>query len=154
MNRDVDLYRQEMVQFCSRFMGPVGPKLFTCGAGKGGCVDAYGIFQPCMLLRSPDLCYDLHHGRLQDALERFFPQLREIEAENTLYLERCACCFLHGLCEQCPAKSWSEHGTLDTPVEYLCQVAHARARDLGLIAEGERGWEVADWRARVKRLET
>jgi hypothetical protein len=79
--------------------------------------------------------------------------MREIEAENPLYLERCARCFLQGLCEQCPAKSWSEHGTLDTPVEYLCQVAHARARDLGLLSEGEHAWEVEDWQERIKEME-
>ena len=48
-----------------------------------------------------------------------------------------------------------EHGTLDTPVEYLCEAAHAEARYLGLLSEGERAWEVAgvaDWRARVNQL--
>ena len=53
------------------------------------------------------------------------------------------------MCEQCPAKSWMEYGTLDTPVEYHCRVAHARARDLGLLGENEQGWEVADWQGRV-----
>ena len=38
---------------------------------------------------------------------------------------------------------WSEYGTLDTPVEYLCAVARAQARWLG---DGELGWDVADWR--------
>ncbi len=153
LNRDADLYRQEMTQFCTRFMGPGGEKLFTCGAGLGGCVDAYGRFQPCMLLRSPELAYDLRDGSLRHALEHFFPQIRQIEAENPAYLERCARCFIHGLCDQCPAKSWPEHGTLDTPVEYLCQIAHTRARDLGLLSAGENAWEVEDWQARVKQLE-
>ena len=75
-----------------------------------------------------------------------------MRATNPDYLERCARCFLKGLCEQCPAKSWTEHGTLDTPVEYLCQVAHAQARYLGLLAEGEQAWEVADWRQRIDTL--
>ena len=141
---------EEMQQFCARFTRPAGDQLFTCGAGKGGCVDAYGRYQPCMLLRTPELAYDLHSGSLRKALQDFFPHLREIKASNPDYLERCARCFLHGLCEQCPAKSWSEHGTLDTPVEYLCQVAHAQARFLGLLAEGERAWEVVDWQERIR----
>ena len=87
-------------------------------------------------------------------LDNFFPDFRTIEATNPDYLERCARCFLKGLCEQCPAKSWSEHGTLDTPVEYLCQIAHVRARDLGLLSEGENAWDVMDWQARIKALET
>ena len=27
-----------------------------------------------------------------------------------------------------------------------------KARDLGLLTEGERGWEVSDWRARVAKM--
>jgi hypothetical protein len=45
-----------------------------------------------------------------------------------------------------------EHGTLDTPVEYHCSVAHARARWLGLLGADERAWEVPDGTERVTRL--
>jgi len=143
-------YVKEMRQFCSKFMGPAGDRLFACGAGHGTCVDAYGRAQMCMMLRHPDTTYDLKAGSLQDALTNFFPRLRDMRATNPDYLGRCARCFLKGLCEQCPAKSWAEHGTLDTPVEYLCGVAHAQALDLGLLRDGEQAWEVSDWRARVK----
>jgi hypothetical protein len=125
LTRDREAYLKDMRQFCSKFMGPSGDRLFACGAGHGTCVDAYGRAQMCMMLRHPDMAYDL---------------------------ARCARCFLKGLCEQCPAKSWAEHGTLDTPVEYLCRVAHAQARDLGLLQDGERSWEVTDWHSRVDRL--
>lgn len=142
-------YCKEMQAFCSRFMRPAGEKLFPCGAGLGGCVDAYGMLQPCMLLRHPDTLYDLKTGSLQDALTRFFPRLREMKTTNPEYLSRCARCFLKGLCEQCPAKSWMEHGTLDTPVEYLCRIAHAEAVDLGLLLEGEKAWEIINGPDRI-----
>jgi radical SAM protein with 4Fe4S-binding SPASM domain len=141
-----------MAQFSAGFMGPPGDKLFACGAGESGCVDAYGMYQMCLLLRHPDTVYDLRQGTLRAALTEFFPRLREMRATDPAYLNRCARCFLKGLCEQCPAKSWAEHGTLDTPVEYLCQVAHAQARYLGLLAEGERAWEIAEWRQRIATL--
>jgi radical SAM protein with 4Fe4S-binding SPASM domain len=152
LGRRRQTYLEEMAQFCSRFMGPPGDRLFTCGAGQGAAVDAYGTAQMCLMLRHPDTTYDLKPGSLQDALTDFFPRLRETRATNPDYLAHCAHCFLKGLCEQCPAKSWAEHGTLDTPVEYLCQVAHAQARDLGLLRGEERAWEVSDWRNRVERL--
>ena len=146
-------YVAEMRQFAARFMRPPGDKLFSCGSGLGGgCVDACGRFQPCLLLRHPDTVYDLSSGSLEDALTRFFPMIRETQAASLAYLARCARCFLKGLCEQCPAKSWTEHGTLDTPVEYLCEIAHAQARYLGLLADGERAWEVRDWRERISRF--
>ena len=164
--REAEWYRTEMKQFCSKFMGPPGDRLFRCGAGRAICVDAYGKVQPCMLLRDPRVVYDLygqeHLGEgspplrpsLQDALLNFFPRLSEMRATNADYLARCARCFLHGLCEQCPAWSWMEHGTLDAPVEYLCEIAHAQACELGLVAGGERAWEVASWRERLGRLKT
>jgi len=88
-------------------------------------------------------------GGLAAALAHF-AALRDLRATNPEYLRRCARCFLKGLCEQCPAKSWAEHGTLDTPVEYLCDVAHAQARWLGWLDENEHGWEVMGWKKRVK----
>lgn len=143
-------YLKERREFCARFMRPGGENLFTCGAGcSSGCVDAYGNFQLCMLLRHPDTVYDLRNGSLKDALENFFPKIRELKTTNPEYISRCARCFLKGLCEQCPAKSWIEYGTLDTPVEYLCAVAQAQARFLGLLKERERAWEVGNGKERM-----
>lgn len=147
-----EAYRKEMRQFCGRFIGPAGTALFGCGSGKSVTIDAYGKLQPCMLLRDPDQAYDLRSTSLQEALEEMNTRLPTLRAANPEYLERCAVCFLHGLCEQCPAKSWGEHGTLDTPVEYFCQLAHAQARRLGLLSEGENAWEVSDWEERLERF--
>ncbi|MHC4124554.1 MAG: radical SAM protein [Planctomycetota bacterium] len=143
-------YLKTMQGFCSKFTRPFGDKLFSCASGQGGgCVDAYGYYQPCLMLRHPDAVYDLNRGSLKDALINFFPKLRKIKATNPEYLSRCAVCFLKGLCEQCPAKSWMEHGTLDTPVDYLCKITHTQARYLGLLGKRELSWEVKDWKRRI-----
>jgi radical SAM protein with 4Fe4S-binding SPASM domain len=156
-------YVKGMREFANKYTGPPGDKLFNCGAGLGTCVDAYGNAQMCMELRHPEMVYNLREAAekegaspLRDALTEFFPRLRQLQATNPDYLQRCARCFLKGLCEQCPAKSWMEHGTLDTPVEYLCQVAHAQARYLGLLAEDENSWELEPevWRERVRYFTT
>jgi radical SAM protein with 4Fe4S-binding SPASM domain len=136
LTRRREKYLKEKREFCSKFISPPGEEIFSCGAGSGsGCVDAYGHFQACMMLRHPDTVYDLKKGSLKDALTDFFPKVRETKAGNPVYQSRCSRCFLKGLCEQCPAKSWMEHGTLDTPVEYLCRIAHAQARYIGLLKE-------------------
>ncbi|MCJ7546624.1 MAG: radical SAM protein [Deltaproteobacteria bacterium] len=153
LGRRHEEYVRGMREFCARFTAPPGDKLFSCGAGIGsGCVDAYGTFQPCMMVRHPQVVYDLTRGSLQDALVNFFPVIRDMRAKDPAYLARCARCFLMGLCEQCPAKAWMEHGTLDTPVAYCCEIAHAEARYLGLLAPGEVAWEVKDWRERLRRF--
>jgi hypothetical protein len=102
-----------------------------------------------MLLRHPDTVFNLKEGSLENGIKRLFPRVRAMTTGRPRYLERCAICFLKGLCEQCPAKSWSEHGTLDTPVEYLCDLAHAQARFLGLIHVGEKAWKVRDGLQRI-----
>jgi radical SAM protein with 4Fe4S-binding SPASM domain len=152
-----------MEEFAGKFMGPPGVNLFRCGAGKGLCIDAYGFAQPCMGVRAPELTFNLRslslrgksgHCERSEAISQaldFFKSLKELRATNPEYLRRCAVCFLKGLCEQCPAKSWAEHGTLDTPVEYLCAVTHAQARFLGWLKDGEKAWEIHYSRSRLVR---
>jgi len=153
LNRRKEEYIKEVREFCSKFMAIQGDRLFSCGSGVGsGCVDPYGYFQPCIMLRHPDTVYDLKKGSLKDAMINFFPKLRDMKASDPHYLERCAKCFLKGFCEQCPAKSWMEHGTLDTPVEYLCEIAHTQARYLGLLGKDEEAWRVNDWRERIRNF--
>jgi radical SAM protein with 4Fe4S-binding SPASM domain len=151
LTRQPDLHRREMSEFFEKFISPPGDRLFTCGIGPA-CVDAYGVLQPCLSLRQPELTIDLKNIGLKEALASGWPGLKEMRATNPLYLERCARCFLRGFCEQCPAKSWSEHGTLDTPVEYFCRVAHAQARFLGLLGKKERAWNVRDSAERIENL--
>jgi MoaA/NifB/PqqE/SkfB family radical SAM enzyme len=164
LTRKPEKFIKEMRAFAGKFMGTQGDKIFVCGAGKSVSIDAYGNAQMCMLLRHPNTVYpmdrDLHRerhpeSRLQPlgyALTEFFPRVLEMRAQNPDYLFRCAVCFLKSLCDQCPAKSWEEHGTLDTPVDYLCRVVHVKAVYMGLLFEEEKSWEIAPavWKRRLK----
>jgi len=141
----------ELRRFVARFSGCRGDRLFSCLADSGS-VDAYGRFQVCLLLRHPRTVYDLKKGSLTEAVTRFVPEVAEMRATDVRYLERCGRCFLKSLCQQCPARSWAEHGTLETPVDYFCGITHAQAVSIGVLAEGETAWTVADWPARVGRL--
>ncbi len=169
--RDATRHKTQLQEFACKYMKPSGDALFTCGAGTCICIDAYGRAQPCMSLRSPELTVGMtaesgdekkaiapvagtggNAAGLEDALNQF-SKLANLRATNPDYLRRCAQCALKGLCEQCPAKSWIEHGTLDTPVEYFCRIAHAQARNFGWLGEGEHGWEVTDWQQRLARMQ-
>ncbi len=142
----------EMLDFAARFSRIHGDRLFGClDGGRKASVDAYGELQPCLLLKHPETSYRLKNGSLREALLDHLARLRELRARNPEYVSRCGRCFLKSLCQQCPAKSWAEHGTLDTPVEYFCEVTHALARSLGLLREGEPAWAVEDWRERLRR---
>ncbi len=171
LTRDVVEYKRSMKAFASRFMGPSGDRLFSCGVGCSLCIDAYGRAQPCMGLRASEWTVNLNPdlksmregdslssvsvpgmhpecAGLEDALSQF-SRLYDLCTTNPEYLRRCAKCFLKGLCEQCPAKSWTEHGTIDTPVAYLCETAHVQARYIGWLGKNEYGWEVMNWRERI-----
>jgi len=142
----------EWREFVARSGGPPGDRRFTChGPGGAAAVEPYGRLQLCLGLRHPAAVYDLSGGSLREAVTEFLPRLRETRATDPAYLARCAKCFLKGLCEQCPAKSWAEHGTMDTPVEYFCGVAHAQAVAAGLLERGEKAWTVGDPVSRTER---
>lgn len=148
-----DEYFEEMKRFCPANLGVRADRLFTCNAGQGtGSVDAYGRLQPCLPLRHPDAVADLGRCTLESGMAEFFPKLRQKKAADPEFLRRCVPCFLRGLCEQCPAKSWLEHGTLDTPADYFCELAQGQARFLGLLKGREKPWEVTDWRERLATL--
>ena len=148
-----DYYFSELHDFCRQYTGITSDKLFECGFGELLSIDAYGFAQGCLLLRHPDFRFDLHTGTLEEALHSFFPKFLDQQAANPIFLDQCAKCCLRGLCAQCPAQSWMEHGTLDTPVEFQCRIAHAHARKLGLLAEEENGWDVTDWQSRLDQYE-
>ena len=147
MTRDESKYRNEMKSFAKNFIGPPGKNLFNCGAGHTLCINAYGYVLPCMNLNGFDIKLT-NKNSLSDALDEF-SILSQIRPLNISYLERCSKCFLMGLCEQCPVKSLSEFGTLDTPIDYFCQIAHEQARYLGWLNENEFAWEIRNWRDRI-----
>jgi radical SAM protein with 4Fe4S-binding SPASM domain len=144
---------EELSFFCSRFLGPPGERLFRCGCGIGGVMDPYGKVFGCLPFRDPSLAGDVRKQSLREIFEDRFGEMRKMRASNPAYLARCAKCFLKGFCNQCPADSYSESGTLDTPVAYFCEISHAFAYDIGLLEEGEKAWEIEDWRQRLDRLE-
>jgi radical SAM protein with 4Fe4S-binding SPASM domain len=104
------------------------PYLYTCGAGTNTChVDANGQMHPCMMSRTSG--YDLTTGAFEEVWNEVFPKLLSQKVRDDY---PCGRCNLINLCGQCPGWSLLEHGNPDTPVTYLCRLAHLRAMALGL----------------------
>jgi len=102
--------------------------LFHCGAGNGSFNVSYdGKFRLCSSLWAPETMYDLRKGTLREAWEQLVPRVRDMRSQHREFLERCRRCSIVNLCLWCPAHSYLETGELDTPIDYFCQVAHARA---------------------------
>jgi radical SAM protein with 4Fe4S-binding SPASM domain len=102
--------------------------LFHCGAGQGDFSVSYdGFFRLCSSLWHPDCIFDLKKGSVKDAFENFTLKVRDMRSNRKEFLARCRKCPIINLCMWCPAHSHLETGQLDTPVEYFCEVAKARA---------------------------
>ena len=105
--------------------------LISCTAGLSSFGVSYdGFFRLCPSLQHSSCVYDLKKGSLRDAWENFRPKMRTMAPENKEFLEKCQTCKIINLCLSCPAHSYLESGKLDVPVDYFCQVAHARAENL------------------------
>jgi radical SAM protein with 4Fe4S-binding SPASM domain len=152
-SNSVDFHPLNRKEWRIKYLGPHGDRLFLCSAGLDhACVDAYGYLFPCLMLKHPQTGYDLKRGSLGEGLTGFFAGVRKKRAVASEYLKRCARCFLKGICSQCPAQSWLEHGVLDMPVEYCCRVAHNQAVKFGLLKETEAAWDIDDWKDRVMQV--
>jgi radical SAM protein with 4Fe4S-binding SPASM domain len=103
--------------------------LYLCGAGRSSFhIDPYGALSPCILSRAHT--FDLRQGSFNTGWEQFLPGVRALPAAGGR--NNCAHCSLLPLCGQCPGWSEAESGNPHQKVDYLCQVAHLRARALGM----------------------
>jgi len=69
--------------------------------------------------------YDLLGGSFKEGWHQFIPWVR---GKRTQRMKRCGDCELLPLCGTCPARSKLETGSPEAAVEFLCQVAHLRAK--------------------------
>jgi len=126
---DLDLADEKRVEewrrFCKKFIVPhPSDYLFNCGAGLSAFhIDPYGQMSACLMTRFQE--YDLRRGSFDEGWCQWMPQFLELKPEGDY---PCGKCDLIALCGQCPGWAWLEHGNPETPVDYLCQIAHLRAQ--------------------------
>ena len=136
MDLDDEKRRIEFVEFYERSKKADRDSefIFRCGAGVNSFhVDPYGLLHICGLVRDPG--YDLLNGSFRNGWHRFLPGIR---AQRWKKDYPCGDCNLQVLCGQCPGWSQLEHGDLEKPVEYLCQVGHLRGELLQMENENRK----------------
>ncbi|MGA1845125.1 MAG: radical SAM protein [bacterium] len=123
----------EWQEFAGRCSNPVGTpstghELYLCGGGVNSCaINPYGMLHLCVL--SSAAGYDLRKGSLREGWERFLLDLRNTRASRST---KCLGCGLRAMCGMCPANGELECTDPESPVDFLCQVAHLRAYSLGI----------------------
>ena len=98
--------------------------LFTCGGGLTSfLISPYGELQLCVLFRYPS--HSLREGTFKEGWDILFPQIRSQKFHKD---NKCRGCKYFPVCDQCPGWDQLERENPEFSVEYICQIAHLRAK--------------------------
>lgn len=104
--------------------------VYGCGGGvKSFAIDPYGMMSICVLSHKDT--FSIRTGSVRAGWEKF---LFEVRQKKRTRPSKCSSCQLHSVCSMCPANGELENGDPESPVEFLCEVAHLRASVLGFEA--------------------
>lgn len=124
--RDPDV-NKEWHHLANRFTGQAtrSDRVFSCAIGRRAYhIDSQGRMSACMSVRRPS--YDLLQMSFQEAWEK----LGALALLKRQLDTACRTCVLNDICDQCPGWSQAVHGDDETPVDFLCELAHQRAKHL------------------------
>jgi radical SAM protein with 4Fe4S-binding SPASM domain len=123
----------EWGNFCSQFNGQSPApghygELYQCGGGFNSfAIDPYGAMSICVLSHKD--AYDLRTGSFQKGWEHFLGTVRQKRIRKQT---KCLSCEIKAMCGMCPANGELENQDPEEPIDFMCQVAHLRAKALGL----------------------
>lgn len=116
------------------YAGPANPaersdEVYHCGGGVSSfAIDPEGGLSICVLSQVDK--YSLRTGSVREGWDI---ALRDVRARKITTPTKCTSCELKSsLCAMCPANGELESGNPETPVDFLCRVAHLRAYALEL----------------------
>ena len=106
---------------------PASDDLYFCGGGVRSCaIDPYGHINICVISKPGE--YNVRDGSF---IEGWNQTLYETRTKKRTRPSKCTACQIQSLCGMCPANGELEHDDPESPVEFLCQVAHLRVMALG-----------------------
>jgi radical SAM protein with 4Fe4S-binding SPASM domain len=102
--------------------------VYFCGGGMNSfAVNAYGEMGICVI--SQQETFDVRRAGLKRTWET---SLHEMRTRKRTRVTKCVECRIQSLCGMCPANGEMENGDRESPVEFLCHVAHLRAAAIGI----------------------
>jgi radical SAM protein with 4Fe4S-binding SPASM domain len=101
--------------------------VYGCGGGvKSFAIDPYGFMSICVVSHREG--YDARSGSVREGFDHFLLDVRKRKQTRTT---KCTHCRIRIACGMCPANGELENGDPESPVQFLCEVAHLRALSLG-----------------------
>ncbi len=133
--------------------------VYSCGGGMNSfAVNAYGEIGICVI--SQQETFSIREGGAKQVWERSLAHLRSRKRRR---LTKCQECKIQSLCAMCPANGELENGDRESPVSFLCEVAHLRALAVGaevpvhgeceFCADGAKHKEVTESARRIREKE-
>jgi radical SAM protein with 4Fe4S-binding SPASM domain len=118
----------EWKSFAERLNGPApsgrNDEIYQCGGGVSGfAIDPEGRMSICVL--SHFETFDLRRGSLIEGWDHF---LKNVRRKKITRVTKCTACEIKPMCGMCPANGELENGDPESPVDFLCHVAHLRAK--------------------------
>jgi radical SAM protein with 4Fe4S-binding SPASM domain len=102
--------------------------VYFCGGGMNTfAINAYGEMGICVI--SQQETFDIRQSGLRPAWEN---SLFELRKRKRTRVTKCLQCRIQSLCGMCPANGEMENGDRESPVSFLCHVAHLRAAAIGV----------------------
>jgi radical SAM protein with 4Fe4S-binding SPASM domain len=102
--------------------------VYSCGGGMSSfAINAFGEMSICTI--SQQEVFSVRQARLSELWEGSIQQLR---ARKRTRVTKCIQCRIQTMCGMCPANGELENGDRESPVEFLCNVAHIRAGAVGV----------------------
>ena len=133
--------------------------VYSCGGGVNGfALDPTGKMSICVL--SHQDTYDVRAGSIREGWGQFLLKVRQRKLRK---FSKCVNCQIHSACGMCPANGELENGDAESPVDFLCEVAHLRAitagfevpqhGDCDFCADGGRHTAILESARRIASLE-
>jgi radical SAM protein with 4Fe4S-binding SPASM domain len=105
-----------------------GDTVYFCGGGMNSfAINAYGEIGICVI--SQQETFSVRGVGVKSVWEESLLQLR---SRKRTRVTKCIQCRIQSLCGMCPANGEMENGDRESPVEFLCNVAHLRAAAIGV----------------------
>jgi radical SAM protein with 4Fe4S-binding SPASM domain len=102
--------------------------MYVCGGGMNSfAINAYGEVGICVI--SQQETFSVRKASVKQVWDGALLKLRSRQRTR---VTKCVECRIHSLCGMCPANGELENGDRESPVEFLCNIAHLRAAVLGI----------------------
>ena len=101
--------------------------VYFCGGGVNSfAINAYGEVGICVI--SQQETFDIRGSGVRRVWEK---SLLELRNRKRVRVTKCTECRIQSLCGMCPANGELENGDRESPVDFLCNIAHLRAATVG-----------------------